>query len=249
MTNFPAKDFFVLDQRSHRDLWQGTENVWEALQRLNSYLAQATYSVQIDIPNHVYLEKPELIAIGENTIIEPGAYIEGPCVIGSGCIIRHGAYLRSGVICGDHCVIGHGTELKQSILLHGAQAAHFAYVGNCILGNYVNLGAGVKCANLRLDRCEVTVSYMGEKIRTGLKKFGCVIGDRAQIGCNAVINPGTLLGSDSFVYPLVNISGVIPAHTQIKSKNGGIDLVPLENSAAEEMIPHDCLDRKNKSRN
>lgn len=151
-------------------------------------------------------------------MIEPGVYIQGPCIIGKNCVIRHGAYIREGVICGDYCQIGHSAELKHSILLNHACATHFVYVGDSILGNEVNLGAGVKCANLRLDRSEVVVAWNGKRVKTGLKKLGAIVGDRVQIGCNCVLNPGTLIGKESFSHPLLNLSGYIPPRSQMSAK-------------------------------
>jgi NDP-sugar pyrophosphorylase family protein len=156
-----------------------------------------------------YLVNPELISIGEGTIVEPGAYIRGPCIIGRNCHIRHAAYIRGNVLVGDRCVVGHATELKSCILLNHARAAHFAFVGDSILGNDVNLGAGVKCANLRLDETPVTVRFHNESISTGLRKLGSIIGDGCQIGCNTVLNPGTLLGKHAKCYPCINVSGVV----------------------------------------
>jgi NDP-sugar pyrophosphorylase family protein len=174
----------------------------------------------------VHLERPELIAIGPGTVIEPGVMIQGPCIIGSHCIVRHGAYLRDGVICGDRVVIGHSAEIKHSILMDETAATHFTYVGDCILGSGVNLGAGVKCANLRLDRKDVTVAAGTKKIGTGLKKFGAVIGDRVQIGCNCVLNPGTLIGRESISFPLLNFGGSIPPRSRIQgAKNIRIESI------------------------
>ena len=234
MTALTAKDFFNLDSFDHRSLWETDEPVWMALHRTNDYFQKRNlFSIEIDIPASVHLENVEQIAIGEGVVLEPGVYIQGPCILGDGCVIRHGAYLRGGVICGKGCVVGHGSEIKQAILLNQTQVAHLAYVGDSILGNRVNLGAGVKCANLRLDRREVSISFEGSKLRTGLKKFGCVIGDGSQIGCNVVVNPGTLIGPECASYPLINLHGVIPARTRIKGKSAELDLAPLETAILE----------------
>lgn len=229
MKSLTAKDFFS----QAPDLWQENEFVWMALHRLEEFFLKQTFQIAVDVPSSVYLDNPEQISIGEGTVLEPGVYIQGPCVLGAGCVIRHGAYLRSGVYCGQRCVIGHASEIKHSILLDGAQVAHLAYVGDSILGNRVNLGAGVKCANLRLDRREVTISADGVKINTGLKKFGCVLGDGCQIGCNSVLNPGTILGAECAVYPLLNVYGVVSPRTRIKNKNGEMALAPLETAILE----------------
>ncbi len=220
MSLLTAKLFFSLEQVCHRELWSEDESAWSALQRLEKYLlSRSSFKINIDIPAGVCVKNPESVSIGEGTILEPGVLIEGPCIIGKNCHIRHGAFLRGGVLCGDHCVVGHSTEIKHSILLDGAQAAHLNYVGDSILGHGVNLGAGVKCANLRLDRREISVYFEDQKVMTGLKKFGCILGDGCQIGCNVVINPGTLIGPHSVSYPLLNLHGFIPANSRVKGKS------------------------------
>ncbi len=209
--------FFDLSEFSHASLFEGCEFPWQAIQKLSEYLgSQALGKIETDVPATVHLINPSSISIGKETVIEPGAYIEGPCIIGAHCVIRNGAYIRGEVITGNRCVIGHDTEIKHSILLDGANAAHFNYVGDSILGNNVNLGAGVKCANFRLDHQVVAIIAEGKKWETGLKKLGAIIGDGAQVGCNCVINPGTLLGKSSFCFPCLNVYGRIPDHAKVK---------------------------------
>lgn len=209
--------FFDLTHFAHAALFHNCEYVWEALDQLKSYLAsQQLGRIEVEIPSSAYLENPHLISIGKGTLIEPGAYIKGPCIIGENCQIRHGAYIRGELITGNGCVIGHTTEAKQTIMLDHAAAGHFAYLGNSILGNHANLGAGTKCANLKLDNKSVTIFFQGEKIETGMRKLGAVIGDYAQLGCNSVTNPGTLLGPYSRCYPCVNFGGWIASHQIVK---------------------------------
>ncbi len=167
-------------------LFEGCLYPWEALGRLPAYLKSLGLGkIESEIVPGVYLSHPELISIGSGTVIEPGAYLQGPCVIGKNCTIRHGAYIRGDVLMGEGCVIGHGSEVKNSILLNRSCAAHFNYVSDSILGNGTNLGAGVKCANLRLDHQPVHVCIADERINTGLTKLGAIVGDRAQVGAIA----------------------------------------------------------------
>jgi NDP-sugar pyrophosphorylase family protein len=209
--------FFHLEQFAHRNLFDGCVFVWEALERLSAYIkAQKLGKIEVDIPSSVHLINPETISIGSGTVIEPGAYIQGPCIIGNNCQIRHGAYIRGDVIAGEACVIGHNTEIKHSILLDRASAAHFNYVGDSILGNGVNLGAGVKCANLRLDHSPISIVFEGKTYKTGLKKLGAIIGDGSQLGCNSVTNPGLLMGRQSLAYPCINVHGYIPERGRAK---------------------------------
>jgi len=199
--------FFSLDQFAHRSLWQNDKPVWHPLTLLKDYFHQmTTFKIEVEIPEGVFLKNPELISIGKGTIIEPGTYIKGPCVIGKNSHIAHGAYIREFTLCGNECSIGHSAEVKHSILLDKATAAHFSYAGDSILGNGVNLGAGVKCANVRLDKKNIMISFKDKKFDTGLRKLGAIIGDHTQIGCNSVLNPGTLVERESLILPLSNIS-------------------------------------------
>jgi NDP-sugar pyrophosphorylase family protein len=201
-------DFFDLTDFAHAALFDKCQYPWEALSHLSAYLkAERLGKIEVEVPDGVFLVHPSTISIGPGTIIEPGAYIHGPCLIGANCTIRHGAYIRGDVLCGNGCIIGHSTEIKHSIMLNGAMAPHFNYVGDSILGNRVNLGAGVICANLRLDRAPVKIRSGDHVIPTNLKKLGAIIGDNAQVGCNCVLNPGTLLGKNSLFLPCQNISG------------------------------------------
>lgn len=219
MQELSTNQFFSLEAYLHREIFEGSSFVWEALCRLVAYLEeQELGKIEVDVPSSAYLINPELISIGKGTVIEPGAYIQGPAIIGPNNQIRHGAYIRGNVITGESCIIGHGTEIKHSILLNRAHAAHFNYVGDSILGNDINLGAGVKLANFRLDHKDVFVLLQRQKISTGLKKMGAIVGDGAQLGCNAVANPGTLIGPKAFCYPCVNIKGIIPSRAIYKEK-------------------------------
>jgi NDP-sugar pyrophosphorylase family protein len=219
MNPFAIENFFDLRDFPHKELFIGTY-VWEALIHLHDYLKrQKLGQIEIELPSSAYLIDGSLVSIGKGTIVEPGAYIQGPCIIGEDCQIRHGAYIRGGVVTGRGCVIGHDTEIKNSILLNEAHAAHFNYVGDSILGNRVNLGAGVKCANLRLDRETVLAVAHGEKISTELKKLGAIIGDDTQIGCNSVTNPGTFLGKKSLCRPCLNIGGYFSDSSMVKNSN------------------------------
>ena len=148
------------------------------------------------------------VAVHKTATIEPGVHLVGPCVIGPHVTVRHAAYVRPWTWACEGSVIGHATEVKHSILLPGAKAPHFNYVGDSILGHGVNLGAGVKLSNLRHDGGEVHLSLDGDRVGTGLRKFGAVLGDGVQVGCNAVTNPGCVLAPGSTVDPNVTVGGV-----------------------------------------
>lgn len=155
---------------------------------------------------------------GEGVLVEPFSYLEEPAYFSRGTQIRHASYVRGSIYTGEGAVIGHTTEVKNSIFLKGAKAAHFAYVGDSILGAEVNLGAGTKLANLKFLKREITFEINGVKLKTGLRKMGAILGDRVQTGCNAVLQPGTLLGKGSIVYPGMTAgSGFFPPGSKIKS--------------------------------
>jgi NDP-sugar pyrophosphorylase family protein len=216
-----AETFFDLTHFPHKSLWKNGEPVWSALAGLKKYLEQASLgAIEIQISQNVFLHNRDQISIGKGTILEPGVMIEGPCIIGRDCVLRHDACLRGGVILGDRCVIGHSSEVKGSIFLHGAAAPHLAYVGDSVIGNEVNLGAGVKCANLRLDRTEITILWEGKKLKTGMRKLGAIIGDRAQVGCNCVLSPGTLIGQGTVCHPLLHLAGFLPAQSVVRGSVG-----------------------------
>jgi bifunctional N-acetylglucosamine-1-phosphate-uridyltransferase/glucosamine-1-phosphate-acetyltransferase GlmU-like protein len=147
------------------------------------------------------------ISVGVGSVVEPGALIKGPTIIGAYNEIRQGAYIRGDCLVGDRCVVGHTTEIKHAVMLDGAKAGHFAYIGDSILGNLTNLGAGTKLANLKIVDTPVSVKVDGKRYDTGLRKFGAIIGDESETGCNSVTNPGTLLGRRCLVYPAVSVRG------------------------------------------
>lgn len=219
MSSIKTTDLFDVKNFAHKKLFEASVYPWEVLKNLNAYLMeQKLGKIETKIPEGAYLVDPELISIGKGTVVEPGAYIKGPCIIGENCQIRQGAYIRGNVIVGDGSVVGHVSELKSAILLIDAHAAHFAYVGDSILGNRVNLGAGNICANLRLDHSEIFVEWNGEKLSTGTKKLGAILGDDTQLGCNSVANPGTITGKGVKVSPCINFGGFIPENSILKMK-------------------------------
>jgi len=221
MKNFTAEYFFDFQHYRHRQLFEGCLYVWQALPKIAPYLKSYSFggikgSIEVEVPKGVYLINPETISIGKGSVLEPGAYIKGPCILGENCTVRHGAYIRGDFIAGDGCVIGHDTEIKNSLFFDNVHAAHFAYVGDSILGSHVNLGAGTKCANLKFDYSNIIVTVEGKKIDTGLHKFGAIMGDLSQTGCNSVTNPGTLFGQRVFCYPCMNVGGFIPSDHIVK---------------------------------
>ena len=175
-----------------------------------------------------YLADDQII-LGSGTVVEPGAFVKGPSVIGAGCEVRQGAYVRGDCLVGNRCIVGHTTEVKASIMLDGAKAGHFAYIGDSILGREVNLGAGTKLANLRMLPGEIVISAGRERFNTGLRKLGGILGDRTETGCNSVISPGTLMGPRSIVYPGVVVpGGYYPSRTLVTPAKGSLTILTHE---------------------
>ena len=165
------------------------------------------------------------IIIGPGTVVEPGALIKGPTVIGAGTEVRQGAYLRGNCLIGDGCIVGHTTEIKGSIMQDGAQAGHFAYIGDSILGVDVNLGAGTKLANLKVIPGTVGVAVDRKYHNTGRRKLGAILGDRTETGCNSVTSPGTLMMPDSIVYPAISVpGGYYPEKSFVMPAQGSIEI-------------------------
>jgi len=209
---------FDLGQTEHRALFEGTAFVWEALARIAEYVAaQVRPCLRNRCDGVAFIG--ERVSIGEGTVLEDGVMIRGPAIIGRGCRIRHNAYIRENVLVGDGCVIGNATELKNALLFNGVQAAHLNYVGDSILGYNVHLGAGAVLSNVKTLGGNVTVEFEGQVLDTGLRKFGALLGDGAEVGCNAVLNPGSIIGRGAVVYPGVNWRGILPANTIAKNRS------------------------------
>lgn len=210
------EDFFDISTYAHQAVFAEREFVWDALKHLEHYL-ESTIEPGIHGTVHkgAYLMGDQ-IQIGKGTVVEPGAYIQGPAIIGDHSLIRQGAYIRGNVLIGDRCTIGHATEVKSAIFLDHSGAPHFNYVGDSILGRHVNLGAGTKLSNLKITEGSVRVKINQHVYDSGLRKFGAIMGDHSATGCNAVLNPGTLIGRGSLVYPCATVSGYVPPKSLVK---------------------------------
>ena len=221
---FKPDELFDLSQTEHAAIFEDCEHAWQALGRIEEYL---NTHLRPGLHNqcHGVAWVGDQVFIGEGTVLEDGVMIKGPAIIGRHCQIRHNAYLRENVIVGDHCVVGNATELKNTLLFNHCEAPHYNYVGDSILGYKAHLGAGVKISNLKVTRTPVVIVHAGQPIETGLRKFGALIGDRAEIGCNAVLNPGSILGRDSLVYPNVNWRGILPSG-HIAKNRALVEVVP-----------------------
>ena len=214
---FKAVDLFNLGETAHAGIFDGCEYAWDALKKIQAYLeANLRPALNNRCEGVAFVGKR--VFIGEGTVVEDGAMIKGPAIIGRNCEIRHNAYIREQVIIGDNCVVGNSCEVKNSILFNHAVAPHFNYVGDSILGYKAHLGAGVKISNVRLMPGNVTVEIDGVPFDTGLRKFGALLGDQTDVGCNAVLNPGSIIGRGSVVYPNTNWRGILPANMIVKNQ-------------------------------
>jgi NDP-sugar pyrophosphorylase family protein len=218
---FKPADLFDLAQTEHSALFDGCEHAWDALKKLASCIEAGCRP-----ENRARVEGQArigpMVFIGEGSVIEDGALIKGPAIIGRNCTIRHNAYIREHVIVGDGCMVGNSCELKHSMLFNHCQVPHFNYVGDSILGHKAHLGAGVVLSNVKVLPGNVTVEINGKPFDTGLRKFGALLGDCTDIGCNSVLNPGSIIGRGSLVYPTTNWRGVLPPDSIAKNK------VPVE---------------------
>ena len=215
---FKPADLFDLSQTEHAAIFEGGEYAWSALAKIQAYLTQ---NLRPGLRNRcegvAYIG--EKVFIGEGTTVEDGAMIKGPAIIGRNCEIRHNAYIRDNVIIGDGCVIGNACEVKNSLLFNQAVVPHFNYIGDSILGFKAHLGAGVKISNFKVVPSNVLISIEGKVVDTGLRKFGALLGDYAEIGCNAVLNPGSVIGRGAVIYPNVSWRGVLEPNMIAKNRS------------------------------
>jgi NDP-sugar pyrophosphorylase family protein len=214
---FEASELFDLSQTQHAAIFDGCRYAWEALPKIAAYLAAHLRPGLHNLCEGVAYVG-EKVFIGEGTMLEDGAMIKGPAIIGANCRIRHNAYIRENVIIGDGCIVGNSTEIKNALLFNNAQAPHFDYVGDSILGCKAHVGAGVVLSNFTLFAGTVTVEIDGKPFDTGLRKFGALLGDGCEIGCNAVLSPGSIIGRNSIIYPNVSWRGILPERMIVKNK-------------------------------
>jgi len=214
---FNPADLFDLAQTEHASIFDGCDYSWDALKLIKSYIQ---LNLRPELRNRcqgvAYIG--EQVFIGEGTVIEDGAMIKGPAIIGRNCEIRHNAYIREHVVLGNNCVVGNACEVKNALFFNNAVVPHFNYVGDSILGYKAHLGAGVKISNVKVVPGNIMVEINGAPFDTGLRKFGALVGDRAEVGCNAVLNPGSIIGRNSLIYPNTNWRGILPANHIVKNK-------------------------------
>lgn len=215
MEKLMIKNLFDLDKTIAKDLFEGAVYPWEVLPKIKEFIVKLGNTLDPEI----YEKRGENIWVAKSAKVAPSAYLGGPIIICENAEIRHCAFIRGSAIVGAGAVVGNSTELKNAVLFDGVQVPHYNYVGDSILGYKAHTGAGAITSNLKSDKKLVTVMCDGEKVETGVKKFGAMLGDFADIGCNSVLNPGTVVGRGTRVYPLSMVRGYVPEHSIYKNRN------------------------------
>ena len=213
---FKTAELFDLTHTRAASLLEGTVYPWEALKKIKDFILE----LGSQLPKDEFEEREEHVWVARDAVIWPLNTICGPVIIGHETEVRPGAFIRGSALVGDHCVVGNSTELKNVILFDNVQVPHYNYVGDSILGYKSHMGAGAVTSNVKSDKLLVVVRCGDERMETGLKKIGAMLGDRVEVGCNSVLNPGTVIGRDSNVYPTSCVRGTVPAGSIWK--NNGI---------------------------
>lgn len=208
-----TKDLYECSVPYLKELFEKSEYPWEMLPKIKDLILSL-----IENKLEGFTEIKKGVLVGKDVKIADFVTIEAPAIIGHGTEIRPGAYIRGNVITGEACVIGNSTELKNCILLEKVQVPHYNYVGDSVLGNKAHMGAGSICSNLKSDGRAVVI-HADSEIETGLRKIGGILADGADIGCGCVVNPGTVIGKNTRVYPLTSLRGVYPANCIVKAQN------------------------------
>ena len=213
--NLKCKTLFNLDETIAKDIFNDVTFPWEVLPKIKDFIIELGKTLSLEEYSH----PQEDIWIAKSATVAANASINGPCIIGKKTEVRPGAFIRGNAIVGEYCVVGNSTELKNVILFNKVQVPHYNYVGDSILGYKAHMGAGSITSNVKSDKKLVVVKDdKGNRIETGLKKFGAMIGDNVEVGCGSILNPGTVVGPDSNIYPLSSVREVIPAHSIYKKR-------------------------------
>ena len=208
-------DLYDLSQTIAKDIFKCSTYPWEVLPKIGDFIIELGNTLNKDEYNLV----GDNVWIAKSAKIAPTAFIAGPTIIGKNAEIRHCAFIRGKAIVGENTVVGNSTELKNVILFNNVQVPHYNYVGDSILGYKSHLGAGSIISNVKSDKKLVVIKYLDEKIETNLKKVGAMIGDNVEVGCGSVLNPGTIIGKNSNIYPLSSVRGVVPENSIYKNQN------------------------------
>ena len=215
---YTIKDLYDLDHTLAKDYLLKFTYPWEALKGIKDFILELGPTLGDD-----YEQREENVWVHKTAKVYPSAYLGAPCIIGPETEVRHGAFIRGSALVGANCVVGNSVELKNVILFDHVQTPHYNYVGDSILGYFSHMGAGSITSNVKSDKKLVVVHNGTEQIETGIKKFGAMLGDYVEVGCNAVCNPGTVIGRHSSVYPTSCVRGVIPENCIFKNSGTVIE--------------------------
>ena len=214
MEALTVKELYTLDQTIAKDIFEGATYPWEVLPKISSFIVELGNTLSSD----EYEKHGENVWIARSAKVAPTAYINGPAIIGKDAEVRHCAFIRGNAIVGEGAVVGNSTELKNVILFNKVQVPHYNYVGDSILGYKSHMGAGSVTSNVKSDKKLVVVKTPEGNIETGMKKFGAMLGDEVEVGCGSVLNPGTVVGSHSNIYPLSSVRGFVPGNSIYKKQ-------------------------------
>jgi len=217
MEECKIKNLYNLDETIAREIFDGCEYPWEILPKIKDFIIELGESLSLD----EYDKVGDNVWIAKDAKVAPTAYINGPAIIGKGAEVRHCAFIRGNAIVGEKAVVGNSTELKNVILFNNVQVPHYNYVGDSILGFKSHMGAGSITSNVKSDKQLVIVKNGEERIETGLKKFGAMVGDNVEVGCGSILNPGSVIGRNTNIYPLSSVRGVVKENS-IYKKQGEI---------------------------
>ena len=209
-----VKENYSLDQTIAKDIFNGVTYPWEVLPKSSSFILELGATLSED----EYEKRGENVWVAKSAKVAPTAFINGPAIIGKDAEVRHCAFIRGNAIVGEGAVVGNSTELKNVILFNKVQVPHYNYVGDSVLGYKSHMGAGSITSNVKSDKKLVVVKAGEEKIETGMKKFGAMLGDEVEVGCGSVLNPGTVVGNHSNIYPLSSVRGFVPANSIYKKQ-------------------------------
>ena len=208
------KNMYDLNETIAKDLFEGVTYPWEILPKISGFIVKLGETLSLE----EYDKIGENVWIAKDAKVFDSAYINGPVIIDHGAEVRHCAFIRGNAIVGKNCVVGNSTELKNVILFNNVQVPHYNYVGDSILGYKSHMGAGSITSNVKSDKTNVTIMIGDDKIETGLKKMGAMLGNYVEVGCNSVLNPGTVIGQHTNVYPLSMVRGYVPAKSIYKKR-------------------------------
>ncbi len=214
MEEMKIKNLYNLNETIAADLFEGLTYPWEALPKISAFIKE----LGAKLPKDEYDEVSENVWIAKSAKVAPTANINGPAIIGRDAEVRHCAFIRGNAIVGEGAVVGNSTELKNVVLFNKVQVPHYNYVGDSVLGYKSHMGAGSITSNVKSDKTLVVVKSSEENIETGLKKFGAMLGDEVEVGCNSVLNPGTVIGRHTNIYPTSMVRGFIPANSIYKKQ-------------------------------